>query len=406
MVSYYSQLTKKDYNELWDVFKEVLGNEDAEALYRPMRDALKRLLEQTLVAEQNGYVRAKRFKHSRNRQAQRNGFYHRSLLTQYGFIAQLAVPRLRRGRFKTKVFKRYQRRWSAVNTFIRRIFLSGASTRETGQVLEELLAGRVSASTVSEVCKVLDAEVRTFHRRPLQDEYRYLFLDAIVVKVRGANQVVKKVILVAYGIKWDGRREIIGFRLANREKRDHWEVFLWDLYHRGLTGRRLELVIVDGSKGLRAALDIVYPHIALQRCWVHKLRNVANYLPVKYRQACLTGARKIYQAATRKAALRAFSQWAKTWRQQVPKAVACLEADLEELLTFLSVTQDGALRIKVRTTNVIERLFRELRKRIRPMCAFAGSDSCERIVYALFQNYNKNWKDKPLWKQRELTQNS
>lgn len=357
-------------------------------MYRPLRDALKKLLERTLVAEQGRSVNAKRFKHSPDRQNQRNGFYTRSLLTQFGFIPQLVVPRLRRGGFKTKVFKKYHRRWRAVDAFIRRIFLAGAGTRETGQVLEELLDGNVSAGTVSEVCKVLDAEVRQFHRRPLKDEYRFVFLDGVVVKVRGTKKVVKKVILVAYGIRWDGHREIIGFWLVSSEKKDHWEAFLWDLYHRGMTGERLELLVIDGGTGLRAAVDTVYPHIALQRCWAHKLRNVANRLPVKHRETCLAGARRIYQATTRQEALRVFGKWARTWRQSAPKAVACLEADLEELLTFLKVTKDVSLRIKVRTTNMIERLFRELRKRIRPMCTFASSDSCERIVYALFQTCN------------------
>jgi transposase-like protein len=393
-----AMLTRQDYSEVWDAFKQVLGDDDAEAMYRPLRDALKKLLEQTMVVEQNGHIQAQPFQHSLQRRNQRNGHYYRSLFTQFGFIAHLAVPRLRRGSFKTRVFKKYQRRWRMVDAFIRRIFLAGASTRETGQVLEDLLDGRVSAGTVSAVCKVLDAEVRQFHRRALSDDYRLLFLDGVVVKVRGAGKVVRKVILTAYGVKRDGQREIIGFWLQGSENRDHWAAFLADLYRRGLTGQGLELVTVDGSKGLRAALELVYPHVAVQRCWAHKLRNMANWLPVKYRSDCLSDARAIYQATTRTAALRAFRHWARIWRKRAPKAVACLEADLEELLTFLAVTADRTVRIKVRTTNVIERLFRELRKRIRPMCAFADSGSCERIVYSLFQTYNQNWKDKPLWK--------
>ncbi|MEO0107809.1 MAG: transposase [candidate division WOR-3 bacterium] len=131
----------------------------------------------------------------------------------------------------------------------------------------------------------------------------------------------------------------------------------------------MRLVTIDGSVGLKNAVQLVYPDVPLQRCWVHKLRNVARYLKASQHQACLHEARAIYQALTYREAISRFRLWAERWRPEASKAVACLEQDLEELLTFLRVTDDQRVRIKLRTTNVIERLFRELRKRIRPMCS-------------------------------------
>jgi transposase-like protein len=215
---------------------------------------------------------------------------------------------------------------------------------------------------------------------------------------------VKKVLLIAYGIKHTGQREIIGFRLAGSESASEWESFLWDLYRRGLKGDKLKQITVDGSKGLLVATLSVYPHVPRQRCWVHKLSNIARRLPAKYRAECLAGARKIYLATNYRKAYAQFRSWAREWQGLVPKAVECLEEDLEELLTFLK--EEPGLHSKVRTTNAIERLFRELRKRIRPMCSFANKESCERIVYALFKKYNNHWEERPLWKTKEFTQNS
>jgi transposase-like protein len=169
---------------------------------------------------------------------------------------------------------------------------------------------------------------------------------------------VKKALLIAYGIKHSGQREIIGFRLAGSESASEWESFLWDLYRRGLKGENLRLITVDGGKGLLVATSSVYPHVPRQRCWVHKLRNIAHRLPAKYREGCLAGARKIYLATNYRKACARFRDWAREWRGLVPKAVECFEEDLEELLTYLK--EDASLHSKLRTTNAIERLFREL----------------------------------------------
>ncbi len=187
---------------------------------------------------------------------------------------------------------------------------------------------------------------------------------------------------------------MISFRQAPAESEAQWEAFLRDLYERGLQGKRLDLIVTDGNPGLHRALDTVYPYVARQRCWVHKLRNVAVKLPRKVQEPCLKGAKLIYQANTRWEEVNRFREWARQWRSSQPRAINCLEADLDELLNFLECPQLHWR--KVRTTNAIERAFREIRRRIRPMSCFQNPASVDRIIYGLISHLNKSWEVKPL----------
>jgi transposase-like protein len=155
-------------------------------------------------------------------------------------------------------------------------FVLGMSTRKVSTALFSLLGERVSASTVSEVAKRLDHAVKLYHERKLEDGYRFLFFDGVVLKQRGAAKVQKKIILSVYGESWEGKREMIDFLLATSESQNAWEGFLRDLYERGLEGKRCELITSDGGKGLRNALEVVYPRIPRQHCWAHKTRNVLD----------------------------------------------------------------------------------------------------------------------------------
>ena len=161
------------------------------------------------------------------------------------------------------------------------------------------------------------------------------------------------------------------------------------------------LIITDGNKGLENAVDNIYPHVKRQRCWAHKLRNVANNLKRKHLDSCIKGARGMYNAENRKEAIRAYKKWAGKWKDRAPKAVKCIEKDLEELLNVYYCPKE--IRKKVRTTNVIERAFREVRRRTRPMSCFNNVQSIERIVYAVLSHLNDKWRMKPLF---EFTQKS
>jgi len=247
----------------------------------------------------------------------------------------------------------------------------------------------------------LDREVERFHRRPLADDVCYLLLDGVSMRIRGAAQVKRRLVLCAYGITVMGERRLLDHRLAKSESQACWEAFLNQLRERGLLGRHLQLITTDGCPGLHAALDVVYPYIPRQRCWVHKLRNVASKLRRTQQKDCLAGARAIYQALTRREAVRCYWAWAQRWRKEAPKAVACLEQDLDSVLAFLGCPETH--RKAVRTTNAIERAFREVRRRTRPMTCFTNDASCERIIYAVVSHLNGNWEGRPL---QQFTQNS
>jgi len=383
------ELPRKDIlTEWWSEVKENFWEADA----RPhMKQLLKELMQRTMIEELEMVRRQDTG--TVDSLLARNGYYRRSLITHVGLIQDLRVPRLRSGRFRTQVFRRYRRCERLVEDLIREIFLAGISTRRVGAAIAALLETKISSSTVSRITRSLDQHVRAFHARPLLDEYQYLILDGIRLKIRYNGMYHTRTVLVAYGITLFGQRVLLDFRQAKGESQTAWETLLHRLYQRGLLGANLRLLVMDGAAGLRAAAELVYPEAKIQRCWVHKLRNVANTCPKKH-QACVRQARTIYLAANRVAAQAAFQRWKQAWRTRCPKAVACLEQDLEELLSFFDCPI--AHRIKVRTTNAIERSFREVRRRTNVFSCFSNPASTERIIYAILTHLNQGWKDAPL----------
>lgn len=376
---------KQILKDWWLEVKDNFWEDDVKANVKTL---LKELMEQTLQMEIQQLIA------QTEPAPYRNGYYQRGLVTHYGLIPDLKVPRLRQGGFKTRVFTRYGRHQALVENLIEGIFLSGVSTRKVGEALAHLLETKVSATTVSRLTQRLDAKVATFHRRPLPDHFRYLVCDGITLKIKYHRRYHNRKVLVVYGITTEGKRELLDFRLSQGESRDAWEILLHSLYQRGLEGKPLTLLVMDGSAGLKRAAELVYPQAAIQRCWVHKLRNVANYCRKRFEADCLKQARKIYLAPTRTAAVAEFARWQNAWQAKCPKAVHCLHKDLDDLLACFAVPTPH--RIHVRTTNAIERSFREVRRRTRVFSCFSNPASCERIIFAIFAHLNASWLDKPL----------
>lgn len=395
MVKDLTQLTLKD---LW---KEVKDEDDWWGdINERVLGMVKLILESSLEEELLEELQVSRYRRSKSRRGYRNGYYPRDLYTMFGVIKSLRVPRAREC-YSSRIIPRYQRRQEEINRMVRSMFLAGVSTRRVGEVLTRIKGENISAQTVSRIALSLDVEVDRFHRRRLADNYQYLFLDGICLKVKGANAVHKRHVLCAYGITWSGQKEIISFHQASSESEAQWETFLRDLYQRGLEGKQLCLIVTDGCPGLHGALEIVYPYIARQRCWAHKLRNVANKIRKRDIDECMSGARLIYLAEHRRRAVEHFKAWESKWNILYPKAVNCIEKDLDEMLNFFDMPSDHW--IKVRTTNVIERAFREVRRRIRPMSCFTNSKSVDRIIYGVINHLNESWKENPFIK---FTQNN
>jgi len=348
----------------------------------------------TLQMEARMQLGAARYQRSDLRVDYRAGYRPRTVTTPRGTYC-LQVPRARSTPLHFSVFERYQRVWKRVEDVLRDTFLAGCSTRRTGEVLETLLGIKLSPQTVSRAVQRLTPLVEQFHRRALEDHYRVLFLDGVTQTIRtGARGPVTKLVLVAYGVTQSGHRELIDFQTAPSESRAAWFGFLNRLFHRGLTGDRLELITSDGCAGLASALEEIYPHVPHQTCWAHKMRNLADKVKEVDRRRICAAARKIYLAPNRKAALAAFRRWQNRWVDAYPSAVRSVANHLDTLLAFFDFPEH--LRPSIRTTNAIERCFREVRRRTRPISSFANVQSCERITYAIFIYLNAKWERTPL----------
>lgn len=328
----------------------------------------------------------------------RNGSYIRRVLTELGTVA-LSIPRTRC--FTPKgIIAAYARRMREIDHLILACFLLGLSTRKVGVALATLLGEKISPQTVSRVAKTLDEAVTAFHARRITTRFRALILDGIIIKRRTGAGTLTRPVLVALGIRHDGKKEVIDFRCARSESGAEWRTFLTDLMKRGVTG--FEVICADGGQGLISILPEVYPHIPLQRCWAHKMRNILDKVPRKKQPSVKKGLRKIYGAKNLTEAQSAATRWARSWRDKCPKAVRCLQDDFEDLLTCFQF-DDADFRKAIRTTNALERRFREVRRRTRPMGVFSDRTSIERILYAVFMYENINLGVCPVF---VLTQNT
>jgi len=323
----------------------------------------------------------------------RNGYYERDFVTRFGTL-RLRIARTRGKSFLPAGVEKFQRRAPELAMLIREAFLRGISTRQVGRVVATLSGEVVSAQTVSNLTRDLDAAVKQFHQARLSDEWAYLFLDGVALKVRRPAGRQHVQMLVAYGVRRDGTRQLLGFLRAKGESQAHWEGLLNDLQRRGLKGDQLLLVVTDGCPGLAAALQTVYPRVAHQRCWVHKMRNILEKVRKRDYDAVKTDAQAIYLAGGRQQAQAAARAFSRRWRAGYASMVKQLERDLPELLAFFAFPKH--LWRKLRTTNIIERCFVEVRRRTRPMVCFVNVQSVDRIIYSIFQRFNLEWKNRTL----------
>jgi putative transposase len=363
-------------------------------LYGQAKLLWKEQLEEDSRRQRDRYAVREAYQRRNSRQQPyRNGYYERDFVTRLGTI-RLRIARTRGKSFLPRGLERFQRRAEDVSMLIREAFLRGLSTRPAGRVLATLTGEVVSAQTVSKLTRDLDEVVRQFHRVELEDQYAYLFLDGVSLRVRRPAGRKRVQMLVAYGVRRDGTRHLLAFLRSQGESQADWEGLLQDLYRRGLEGENMELIVTDGCPGLAAAIRTVYPRVRHQRCWVHKMRNILEHVRKRDYDAVKADAQAIYQAENRSQAEAAFRALRARWRSAYGPMVRRLERDLPELLSVFAFP--AHLRKKLRTTNVIERCFVEVRRRTRPMVCFVNVASVDRILYSIFQRFNLEWKNRTL----------
>lgn len=356
--------------------------------------AVSQILHATMEDELASVLAARRYERSIDRSGYRNGHFHRWLATEIGAI-ELAVPRAREIAYRPSFLERAARRTSTVDELLRTAFLRGLSTRETAALAQRLTGVSLSAAAVSRLSAVLDGQVAAFHRRPIRLRVRYLLLDGLWLSVRNhSRRATRRVVLAAYGITADGQRELLDYRQATAESTTAWGVLLRSLIERGLDPDAVVLTVADGADGIAAAAAEALPDASLQRCWTHRVRNLLDAIPRGERKSVLRGLRAIYRAPTKRAAVAAYWRFAVLWRVRHPRLVAGLERDLDSLLAVFDLP--ASVRPSLRTTNLIERAFRELRRRLRSIGALSDRRSADRILYGQVARLNELLARRPL----------
>jgi putative transposase len=350
------------------------------------RSVLQAVVQETLEAEMTEALQAHKSERTSARLAYRSGYYERQLVTRVG-VLELRVPQDRAGRFSTELFERYQRSEKALVAALAQMYVQGVSTRKVKAITEELCGHSFSASTISEATARLDETLKAFFTRRLEEPFAYLILDARYERVREDGVISQQAVLVAIGVDWEGRRQVLGVEMANRESRSSWREFLAGLRERGLHG--VEYVVSDNHAGLKAAIREILPEAAWQRCYVHFLRNALDYVPRKVDDDCLMELRWFYDRRDLDEVRRDIAQWVTKWQGKYPKLVAWVEENVEETLTYYRLPLAHHKHMK--STNMLERLNQELKRRTLVVRIFPNTASCLRLSRALAVEIHEGW---------------
>jgi putative transposase len=370
-------LTEKDIEAL-TASQETFEQFVRERLRQAVRLTLIRVLEEEVTA----IIGAERYERAEQRRDQRNGHYLRDLETTVGKIDDLPVPRTRRGH-QTQVFRHYHRRRDELDTAIAQMFIAGASQVKVGQVMETLTGSAPSPSTVSRVFHSLEEEYEQWRTRQLTQRYEYAFADGTYFTVIYQTEGCTMPILAVVGIAGSGEREVLGFRVGDRENQQAWEDLLEDLKQRGV--KEIGLFVSDGNQATMNAIKLKFGMAKRQRCVIHKMDNVLSYVPNKQRDQVRPELRVLFYQKDRASADQAVAAFIEKYQKLYPTAVACLQRDLEACLTFYSFPKEHWKTI--RTNNVIERLFEEVKRRSHKMAtAFRNENSCVLLFYAVIRS--------------------
>ena len=374
-------MTRKQDNVKNANWKELIaGQEDF------LRPLIQEVVQQVLEAEMEEVLGAAKGERTASRQGYRSGYYGRTLITRVGKL-ELRIPQDRQGRFRTEIFERYQRSEKALVTALTEMYVQGVSTRKVKAITEELCGHEFSASTISRLNESMDEELDKFASRRLEEAYPYLILDARYEKIRESGVIGNQAVMIAIGVDWEGRRNVLAVELANRESQSSWKSFCMELKARGLHG--VELVISDDHAGLRKAIAEVFSEAVWQRCYVHFLRNALDYLPRKADNDCMTELRWIYDRRSIEEARHDLASWLKKWSGKYPKLCDWVESNIEETLTFYRLPRQHHKNLK--STNLLERLNEEIKRRTLVVRIFPNTAACLRLIRALAVETHENW---------------
>lgn len=365
---------------------KLLDNEGQGLIQELLQERLKLSIQYTFITvleeEVEAFLNAALYQRTPYRQGHRNGHYERDLVTTVGLIEDLPVPRTRNG-FRTELFERYQRRQAELDEAICEMFVRGVSTAQVGQVVEVLTGTNPSPSTVSRIFHSLEEEFERWKQRKLASHYLYAFADGTYFTVIYDQEGCKMPILAVVGIDEDGKRDVLAFSVGERENQAAWEDLLENLKSRGVES--VDLWVTDGNRAMMNAIENKFPSSQRQRCIKHKMENVLGYIPEKHHELVRPELKAIFYQDSREKADQEVAAFIAKYEQVYPTAIECLKRDLEACLTFYNFPEKHWRYI--RTTNIIERLFGEVKKRSHKMAAaFRNENSCLLMFYAVIRS--------------------
>ena len=357
-----------------------------------VRDAIKGVLEQVMEEEMDAQLQAKHRERTERRLGERNGHYGRGLTTTAGHIEQIRVPRAREMPFLTEVFERYRRMTGSLEEAVLEMYLQGVSTRKVEEITGKLSGTRISKDAVSRIVGRFDEVFSEWRTRQLDKSrsYPYLYLDATYLKARWAGAVRDVALLVAVGVNDEGHREVLAVEAAAGERTETWRGMLQGLVERGLRGVRL--VISDDHESIKSAVKVELPGAAWQRCVVHFERNVLAHVPQTEAGAVAADLKVVFKAARRETAESLAASFAERYGELYSKAVATLSRGLDEALTYTSFPSSHHRLI--RTTNGLERVFREVKRRTRVVGVFPNEQSAETLATAVLLRVSEDWAER------------
>ncbi|MDI3476942.1 MAG: putative transposase [Thermoanaerobacterium sp.] len=347
---------------------------------------LEEIFNQVLLAQSTEQLGAEPYERTEGRTAYRNGTRERQLTTRIGTLT-LRIPRHCNGQFSTELFMRYQRSEQALVLAMMEMVINGVSTRKIESITEELCGKKFSKSTISTLCKNLDPMVNAFRTRPLKSHYPFLMVDAIYVKVRENKRIQSRGLLIAIGINEEGHREVVGFQLANSESENSWGEFFGSLKERGL--KDVRVVTSDDHKGLVNAVRKHFQGASWQRCQTHFSRNMLDHAPKALQPEIKEDLRRLYESVDLESARKVRDQIIAKYEARAPKATNLLDEAFDDITAVLALPL--RYRKRLRTTNGVERLNEEIRRRERVIRIFPNEASVIRLMGALLMEQDEKW---------------
>jgi transposase-like protein len=365
----------------------------------PLAKLIETILNQILEAQMTEHLKAKPHERTEDRQGYRNGSRLRTLTTRVGPLT-LVVPQTRDGSFSTEIFRRYQRSEQAFVLALMEMYLQGVSTRKVKEITEALCGSSFSRSTLSRLTTELDAKVFAFTHRRLDHTFPFLILDAMFIKVREEDRVAMRAALIAVGVNDKGHREVLGLALGDSESFTSWDDLLKELKGRGL--KEVSYVVSDDHTGLARAIQKNLQGAVWQRCQVHLMRNVLGHSPSKLRSEVAHEVKLILLAPDMDEARRRLEAFRERFARLAPKAVACLEEGFEDAMAVMALPEK--YRTRFRSTNMLERLNEEIRRRERVIRIFPNQESAIRLIGAMLAQIHEEWLERKYLDMEELNE--